>query len=111
MSLQQQTAIQAAIANAATIEEVSRLEKALATGQMPSEIQVSCCGKMIECTVAHIHLPALGHLNASKEKPVLRMLLEDGPEGASRGMGIYVMHWGVIHLPSLPISAAFGHIT
>ena len=39
-TLAQKTAIQAAIANAATLEEVSRLEKALATGQMPSELQV-----------------------------------------------------------------------
>lgn len=40
-TLAQKTAIQAAIANAATLEEVSRLEKALATGQMPSEIQAT----------------------------------------------------------------------
>lgn len=44
MSLAQKTAIEAAIANAATLEEVSRLEKALATGQMPSEIQVGGLG-------------------------------------------------------------------
>ncbi|KAK9804132.1 hypothetical protein WJX73_003034 [Symbiochloris irregularis] len=41
MTLAQKTAIQAAIANAATLEEVSRLEKALATGQLPSELQGS----------------------------------------------------------------------
>lgn len=40
MTLAQKTAIQAAIANAATLEEVSQLEKALATGQLPSELQV-----------------------------------------------------------------------
>jgi hypothetical protein len=31
-------ALKAAIANAATLEEVSRLERALTTGQMPSDL-------------------------------------------------------------------------
>ena len=35
------TAIKAAIANAATLEEVQRLENALKTGNVPSEFRVS----------------------------------------------------------------------
>lgn len=34
----QMLALKAAIANAATLEEVSRLERALTTGQMPSDL-------------------------------------------------------------------------
>ena len=36
----QLTAIKAAIANAATLEEVQRLENALKTGHVPSQVQV-----------------------------------------------------------------------
>lgn len=38
----QLTSIKAAIANAATLDEVQRLENALKTGNVPSEFQVGC---------------------------------------------------------------------
>ena len=44
MSAAQRTAVQAAIANAATLEEVQRLEAALSSGQLPSGIQVGLTG-------------------------------------------------------------------
>lgn len=37
---EQQLAVKAAIANAATLEEIQRLEAALTTGQLPSEVAV-----------------------------------------------------------------------
>ena len=40
MTPAQRTAVQAAIANAATLEEVQRLEAALSSGQMPSSVKV-----------------------------------------------------------------------
>ena len=40
---------QAAIANAATLEEVQRLENALKTGIVPSEVQVLCFTPMLLC--------------------------------------------------------------
>ena len=44
MTPAQRTAVQAAIANAATLEEVQRLEAALSSGQMPSSVQVRLRG-------------------------------------------------------------------
>ena len=41
LSAQQQIAVKAAIANAATLEEIQRLEAALVTGSLPSEFQES----------------------------------------------------------------------
>ena len=48
---EQITAIKAAIQNAATLQEVAELEKALATGQVPSQFEVSAVGL---CCLSHV---------------------------------------------------------